>query len=93
MKMLFKKRRYYQGAFRAPGTVMEVDAYYARAFQHVGAAIPAITVEKKETEQQDLLSSQLTRTTPSVKQEDSEEFEEGEPDVLPDGFRIQPTDG
>ncbi len=92
MKMLFKKRRYYQGSFRDPGTVMEVDAYYARAFQHIGAAIPAITVEKKETEQQNLLSSKLTRTTPSVKQEEKE-FEEGELDALPDGFGIQSTDG
>lgn len=99
MKMLFKKRRYYQGAFRAPGTVMEVDGRYARAFQRVGAAIPAVLVDKKVLEQNSF--SKPVRTLPPAKQveneleepEDLEEFEEGEPDVLPDGFGIQSNDG
>lgn len=65
MRMLFKKRRYYQGAFRAPGTVMEVDGRYARAFQRVGAAIPAVLVEKKVLEQN--LSRPVRRTLPSAR--------------------------
>ena len=88
MKMLFKKRRYYQGSFRAPGTVMEVDAYYARAFQRVGAAIPAIIVEKKVLEQN--LSRPVRRTLPSAKQAEDElkdlkGLEEGGVNVLSDG--------
>jgi hypothetical protein len=86
MKMLFKKRRYYQGAFRAPGTVMEVDAYYARAFQRVGAAIPAILVEKKTLEEQNPFSKPV-RTLPPAKQaveDELKESEEGGIDVLPD---------
>lgn len=86
MKMLFKKRRYYQGSFRAPGTVMEVDAYYARAFQRVGAAIPAIIVEKKTLEEQNPFSKPV-RTLPPAKQaveDELKESEEGGIDVLPD---------
>jgi hypothetical protein len=87
MKMLFKKRRYYQGAFRDPGTVMEVDAYYARAFQHVGAAIPAILVEKKTLEEQNPFSKPV-RTLPPAKQaveDELKESEEGGVNVLSDG--------
>lgn len=85
MKMLFKKRRYYQGSFRAPGTVMEVDAYYARAFQRVGAAIPAVLVDKKVLEQNPF--SKPVRTLPPAKQaveDELKESEEGGIDVLPD---------
>ncbi len=85
MRMLFKKRRYYQGAFRAPGTVMEVDGCYARAFQRVGAAIPAILVDKKVLEQSPF--SKPVRTLPPAKQAVEDELnapEEGGIDVLPD---------
>ena len=86
MKMLFKKRRYYQGAFRDPGTVMEVDGRYARAFQRVGAAIPAVLVDKKVLEQNPF--SKPVRTLPPAKQaveDELKESEEGGIDVLPDG--------
>ena len=53
MKMLFKKRRYYQGAFRDPGTVMEVVPLC-----RVNEWSSHATVEKKETDQ-NLLSSKL----------------------------------
>jgi hypothetical protein len=86
--MLFKKRRYYQGAFRAPGTVMEVDGCYARAFQRVGAAVPAILVDKKVLEQN--LSRPVRRTLPSAEQAEDElkdlkGLEEGGVNVLSDG--------
>jgi hypothetical protein len=86
MKMLFKKRRYYQGSFRDPGTVMEVESRYARAFQRVGAAIPAILVEKKTLEEQNPFSKPV-RTLPPAKQaveDELKESEEGGIDVLPD---------
>ncbi len=87
MRMLFKKRRYYQGAFRAPGTVMEVESRYARAFQRVGAAIPAILVEKKTLEEQNPFSKPV-RTLPPAKQaveDELKESEEGGVNVLSDG--------
>lgn len=86
MRMLFKKRRYYQGAFRAPGTVMEVESRYARAFQRVGAAIPAVLVDKKVLEEQNPFSKPV-RTLPPAKQaveDELKESEEGGIDVLPD---------
>ena len=86
MRMLFKKRRYYQGAFRAPGTVMEVDGRYARAFQRVGAAIPAVLVDKKVREQNPF--SKPARTLPPAKQaveDELKESEEGGVNVLSDG--------
>jgi hypothetical protein len=49
--MLFKKRRYYRGQFRNPGEVVDVEPLYARAFERVWAAIPAITVAKLPVEE------------------------------------------
>ena len=87
MKMLFKKRRYYKGEFRNPGTVMEVEPLFARAFQRVGAAIPAITVAAMPSPEKDPAPLKITRTrTPAMENLTSEEegmfsdsdFEEGE---------------
>jgi hypothetical protein len=41
MRIVFQKRRYYQGAFRNIGDVVEVSDRFARAFIRVGAAAPA----------------------------------------------------
>lgn len=41
MRIVFQKRRYYQGAFRNIGDVVEVSDRFARAFLRVGAAAPA----------------------------------------------------
>jgi hypothetical protein len=41
MRIVFKKRRYYQGAFRNIGDIVEVSDRFAKAFLRVGAAIPA----------------------------------------------------
>jgi hypothetical protein len=74
MRIVFQKRRYYQGAFRNIGDVVEVSDRFARAFIRVGAAAPAPgkpespakTVEPKEPKEKEFTRTRAIKKDPGT---------------------------
>ena len=96
MRIQFQKRRYYQGAFRNIGDIVEVSDRFAKAFLRVGAAIPAPgkTESSVKPEEKELTRKKVVKEEPIIPEqpalvtepEDEDSFKElTEPEASGEG--------